>query len=69
MFVYQVSPVYANNIIADVTFKSLSSYNFQTAIISSIAISQDFIAIGCNECNTYKGKVDVYDKKTFTKIF
>ena len=34
--------------------------------MSSMAASQGFVIVGCSSCNTYRGRVDIFNRTLFS---
>jgi len=34
--------------------------------VSSMAASQGFVIVGCSSCNTYRGRVDIFNRTSFS---
>lgn len=52
----------AQGVLLDVPIMALTTMNLQSLIISSLQISQSSIILGCAQCNTYRGRLDVYNR-------
>jgi len=34
--------------------------------VSSMAASQGFVIVGCSSCNTYRGRVEIFNRTSFS---
>ena len=64
IFQYQLIQVFSlqGAALTDLSFRMLPSVAIQDTYVSSIAVSQGYVVVGCSQCNTYRGRIDIFNR-------
>jgi hypothetical protein len=65
---YNIVIEYDGTTVSDITFDLFFAYDMLEEIMSSFSVDDDLIAIGCEACGLYDGRVTLYDRSTLEEL-
>eukprot|EP00347_Sterkiella_histriomuscorum_P003311 403364770 len=68
LYQHLIQPRYTNGLVTDVAITQINNFNLKDLQMTAIEFTSGLIAIGCPSCNSYVGRVEIYERNSFTLI-